>query len=169
MKKIILFTAIGLTLFSCKKSTSSTPQVVTTTMTATIDGVSDTFNIDTYAYSEFYVNSDSVHISDFSIQADDPAGDYFDLEAGAYKSDKFLVKTYHSGGDSTTYASGYLEPNGGGYFGDYNTANNPFIVTVTSATSSLIQGTFSGPLYTSEDSTQTAKIVTNGKFTLSRL
>jgi outer membrane murein-binding lipoprotein Lpp len=172
MKKFLLFTALIATVFaSCisnKAKVDPLKPAAADTISATIDGVNESFNsLDTTRYN----SPNSLYLSG----------------ANADNADKMILILGSTGSsiDTGTYVSTYpaakgleiLYGVGPGYTPDnlYYTydiidgASFDAIVKVTSVTSSNIKGTFSGTVVL-ESSVLTAspvtKAITNGKFNL---
>jgi hypothetical protein len=158
-KSLILIACIFIALASCKKNANVTPA---NTISATINGVNENFNINTFAQlgSNFKVNS-NLYI--------------FGNNGSAVGADQLIISlitnqtlapgSLTSGSNavglvSITYQDGAFSINNPAYITDLS--GNQTTVIITSLTNNSVQGTFSGVLTTGN----TTKTVTNGKFNL---
>jgi hypothetical protein len=162
MKKIIFFSVITLLLItSCKKSSQMNP-VASNVITATIDGTNCIFNI----ALETQTNNDTSGTVFIAYEVDS-SFDFLNFKITS--KNKIALKTYGESADSTAeivmaYRAGNTATN---YFNAYNT-QDPFTITVTAVSGTLIQGTFAGNLYANGISTTAPKVITNGTFSISR-
>jgi hypothetical protein len=162
MKKIILFILVSIVFVSCKKGNSATPN---NTITATIDGINYTFNkgiIDTSVANGYPL---------IVVGATDADSNAVLLEIETL-SGVFTTTTYGLPNDTSNIA-GFLVSNPiSAYTNNEDKPRPPFTVTVTSLKSTeagiSIQGTFQGNIYLNGDTTQTPKVVTNGKFNFTK-
>jgi hypothetical protein len=163
MKKPLLIAICILTLFvSCKKSSSEAP---TDTISANIDGVSESFNTAAYAHlsTGVQLNSNLVITGGY-----DGAGGS-DIMSFTITSDHTITKgtyvnTSSSNGSyvSIAYTKGPLSLANPTIYASVVDGTPPSSITITSISSTNIQGTFSGQLVLSGGSA--AKSVTGGKF-----
>jgi hypothetical protein len=163
MKKIILFAAIPIMLFSCKKSKSD--NLPENTITATINDTDYIFN---NSFTSETLN-DGLEVA-YVAQAVDSALPVttFDFAAVTLNGKAIAPGVYAETGDNTKEASAELHVPG---LVDYKTAGtkaDPFTVIITSVNGNSIQGTFHGNIYKNGDSLQAKKIITNGKFNMDR-
>ena len=164
-KYLFCSVCIILTLTSCSKKGSS-PVVNSNTISATIDGVDESFNTIAVAknisvsqgYSLFFAgtNGTSSTADAFSITVDGLQP----ITTGTFDL---------SGGASGNYFPGmaYTQPGSIIYEQDLSGAN-PTIVTITTLTATNVQGSFSGKLVLySGSGVPATKTITNGKFNVS--
>jgi hypothetical protein len=162
MKKIILVAIVWLMLItSCKKSNTAAP-VATNIITATIDGTNYIFN----SNLETQIINDTTGTVFIAYEVDS-SSDFLNFKITS--KNKIALKTYGESADSTAeifmaYRAGNTATN---YFNAYNTPD-PFTITVTSVSGTLIKGTFAGNLYVNGIFTGTPKVITNGTFSISR-
>jgi len=167
MKKIILFGVLAIVLASCKKSSSGTP---VNSITATINDTNYTFNnrvVDTTVLSD---STPDVILSaaDFNLNT-------FTLSFAAKNKPLIAGTIYGSYGDSVHLLDAEFYPF---YSPSYNykalpypmvSSNAQLTVTLTSISSTNIQGTFKGTIFLNGDTTSTnRKTVTNGKFNFTK-
>jgi len=157
MKKIILLAVLGLSLAACKKSTPNTDSYVK----ATIDGVN-------YNFNKIMYNS---LIKDTTLAGDD--GQLLQVSAavdsGENSTDIEFYLIDSTGIKDQSYSSinnhnVFFTPKGSPLPYDFGSVDHPVIFTVTSITSSVIQGTFGGNVYYGGDKNAAVKVITNGKF-----
>jgi hypothetical protein len=162
MKKILLFTiCVTLAFSSCKKSSSDIPA---NTISATIDGVDESFNSNPIAELGTAIRLNS----NLLISGSNGSGTGSDSMAITIESNNTIVKGNYinTGSDfiSVLYNKGpFSLSNPNTYSTDIN-GTYPTTVTITSMSSTNIQGTFSGKLLFKDGTT--VKNVTNGKFNL---
>jgi hypothetical protein len=164
MKKPLLITICILLAFSsCKKSSD----VPANTISATIDGVDESFNTNQSARlgSSIDLNSNLL-ISGSSASGTGADGIGITIESNStiVKGSYNNAGTNNSGFTSILYSKGpslLIDPNI--YTTDVN-GNYPTTITITSMSNTNIQGTFSGQLLFKDG--KTVKSVTNGKFNL---
>jgi hypothetical protein len=162
MKKIILFAVLGILLASCSKSSTGLPA---NTITATINDTNYIFNtniIDTSVYSNGTLLLE-LSATDLNLNK----------AVLAIESTTTLTATAYGGlsGDTTNEAVfGILLPNTTQYSSGFPpSASNPITITVSSLTSTSIQGTFKGTIFFNGDTTSTSKkTVTNGTFSFTK-
>ncbi|HTB52441.1 MAG TPA: hypothetical protein VK718_06690 [Ferruginibacter sp.] len=166
MKKILPFAVLGLlALASCKKTSS--PAITTTnTITATVDGVPDTFIFTTG--SETFLDSTGEDLW-YSYEAFAYDSNHNQLRVVVEELNKAISnKIYGTQGDSTTNATI-------AFYTDYDywgsrTKLNPATITITSNGGGNVQGTFQGTVYEGNDTTSAnKKVITNGKFNITAL
>ena len=164
MIKKVLLPAFFFLLISCKKQSNELPL---NTITATVDGVSVNFNTDAAAHR------DSAAAGIINIMGETAAAApkvylliYVEannintqVTSGSYTS---IGYTSHSGVASLLYANIISDSqNGQDYATDINSNNNTS-VTISSISSTSVQGTFSGKLTLYGDTT--TRTITNGRF-----
>jgi hypothetical protein len=166
MKKIIFFVVLIIVLASCKKSSSGSP---VNTITATINDTPYIFNqdiLDTTFYGSDSILQIELTAKDFNLNT-------FAIYFGAKNKPFSAGTTYGSFGDSVHIMLGGFE--------SFNTSSGVYealpyphnsstslTVTLTSITTTNIQGTFKGNIYLGGDTTQTPKTVTNGTFNFTK-
>ena len=160
MKKLLLFSTCALLAFaSCKKDSSKS--TTSTSITATIGG--SNMNFSTAAVAQV-INADGIYSA--QILGSLGSGATAQGMSLSIESDKPIVKGTYSVNDTSSFT-------------DITYVQNPSIstpvsfsceetgtVTITSISSTNIQGTFSGVLVSNQDET-TTKSLTNGKFNVS--
>jgi hypothetical protein len=159
MKKILSISVLAIALFSCKKSGSGSP---VNSITATIADTVYTFNqniLDTTLFQSGTLES-AVIASDQNL-----------VEAAVIfgtKSDRITTTTYGHFGDSINLAEFQIMfPNGRTYSSTSisESPSSPFLIDLTSFTTTHSQGTFTGTVYLNGDTTSTdKKVITNGSF-----
>jgi hypothetical protein len=162
MKKILLFTiCIALAFSSCKKSSSDVPA---NTISATIDGVDESFNTNPIAELGTAIRLNS----NLLISGGNGSGTGSDSMAITIESNNTIVKgSYTNAGSdfiSVLYNNGPFSLANPTYYTTDVTGVYPTTVVITSMSSTNIQGTFSGKLLFNKGTT--VKTVTNGKFNL---
>jgi hypothetical protein len=165
MKKYLLFAiCLILALSSCKKGSN----IPANTISATVDGVNESFNTGPVA-----LLGSSVQLnSSLSISGSNGSGTNSDRIAITIESNSTITKgTYTNGGTNNSGLTSIVYnkapfslTNPNIYTTDVN-GNYPTTVTITSISSTSIQGTFSGTLLFSNGTT--TKTITDGKFNLS--
>jgi hypothetical protein len=159
MKRIIVIVMLGLMLASCKKN-SGLPSLQGI-ITATVDGTNYMINKQ-MGIARSKLPNDSTEY--FILYGEDQSLNY--MEVYVYSIHNLVARAYKQSQDSTEIVKiAFQQPNGDLYATTY-TAANPSSITITSIDSTTIQGTFSGTLYDSGDSTRASKTVTNGTFIL---
>ena len=166
MKKTLLF-AICIFLFfaSCKKKSSDTAP--SNSITATIDGVSESFNTNITVH--FGAGIQGIQSgSGLIIEGTNGNADGADDLSITINSSSTVVKgNYTNSGNSGGFPSIFYRKGAFSvsdpvfYITDVN-AVNPSAVTITSISNTNIQGTFSGKLIFTDG--KTIKTVTDGKF-----
>jgi hypothetical protein len=167
MKKLIFFGVLVIVFASCKKSSSGTP---VNSITATINDTNYTFNnhvVDTTILSD---SSPAVILSaaDYNLNT-------FTISFGAKNKPLIAGTTYGSYGDSIKVLDAGFFPF---YSPSYNyiappypkvSSNAQLTVTLTSISSTNIQGTFKGTIFLNGDTASTnRKTVTNGRFNFTK-
>ena len=136
-------------------------------ISAEIDGVRMTFNVNATAVRTSLSGSEIVQIIGFHGEqgaseqiAVGLTGALTTIKAGVYTED--AVDPGHSGGVT------YFIPNAFYPYGPSLTSSNPCSITVTSISATSIQGTFKGNVYLYDGAgpTTTRKVITNGQFNL---
>jgi hypothetical protein len=162
MKKALIFiTCVLLGFTSCQKSENIVP---TNTITATIDGVNESFNIKPTAYltNSLKVNAD---LAIFGTNSTVTNADYVSITLTLNQT--VTPGTYMSGnstaGVQILYNQGSTNPLNLDYYDTPLTGSQSTIV-ITALSNTAVQGTFSGILTNASDGT--TKTVTNGKFSL---
>lgn len=173
MKRLLLLSfCIVFVAASCGKkavvpNVSITKNTVADTISATVDGVNETFNsLDTVRF----FSTKSMYISGTNAASSDKI--IFILPALSGNG----VGTYDSSASSNNaiqmlygLGPGYTADN---YYYNYHVSNGPSFdcsVTITTFTNTTIKGTFSGTLIQESSATTghgPTKTITNGKFTL---
>lgn len=157
MKKAILFVLLGVTIFSCKKKSSSSPAIPFNTIIATIGDTVYTFNRNIYDTATMVVGDSAI-----LIEASDSSAD---LAAVVLRSDSAITTRTYNADTSFDHAGVFdIELSSSNYENSIPQSNNPLTVIVTAITDTSIQGTFSGNIYLDGDTTKALKVVTNGKF-----
>jgi hypothetical protein len=165
MKKLLLFTiCVTLAFSSCKKSSSDIPA---NTISATVDGVDESFNTSPIAELGTAISLNS----NLLISGSNGSGTSSDSMGITIESNNTIVKGSYT--NASTNNSSYVSvlynkapfslSNPNIYSTDIN-GTYPTTVTITSMSSTNIQGTFSGKLLFKDGTT--VKNVTNGKFNL---
>jgi hypothetical protein len=164
MKKTLIFiSCILLGVASCKKDSADPPSH---TITATINGVEENFNTGAYAQLTTGVATNS----NLAIFGTNGSGTSADVMSLTLMGDQTLYTATYSSGNSGVASASILYSNGvatsGVLSNGYATpaSGNPSTITITSLTSTSVQGTFSGVLVLLDGST--TKAVTNGQFSL---
>jgi hypothetical protein len=156
MKKLFAIAVLGsVMLVSCKKS-SSGGGLGEGNVQATINDTTTTFNIaggtSTNGGKEIDItsaNGTGSTATQFEIDIQDTSA-------------AITTGTYHD--KSLNNTGFFLTLPSGDYYDNAELVTNPITITVTSISSTQIQGTFQGDIYLNEDSASTKKIITNGKF-----
>lgn len=179
MKQLFFILCVSVLLFSCKKEYSyeggptSNP---TYYLTATVDGVPLTFNVDneaTYTISSSGFNAleligfastdvnDNTNIT-LDINYDDPANP---PGVGTYSEQDdhiFVTGLYDFNSADSVYTAGEAS----------FISVRPLTITITSITNNIVEGTFSGAFYATDANTNLILnpvsyiLITNGKFRL---
>ncbi|HMG81475.1 MAG TPA: hypothetical protein VK559_00435 [Ferruginibacter sp.] len=169
MKKIILFAIAVIVFASCEKTSDSNGNtngtVARGSIVATVDGVTTTYN---------GTVSGVIQDSGTDIELQGATGTYPNLGAGIIldiTGPSLSARTYTDTIASLPYfisdaGIGYIDALGNSYF-DAPSSAGFSTITVTSLTSTQIQGTFQGIVFVGADTSQAKKTVTNGKFNLS--
>lgn len=163
IKICVVLGLFSMAFYSCSKKKDVTPSSVN--ITATIDGVQETFNtastIDLEG-SPGIVNTPGTKYSSFVLTAKSSTGERMEvmLTAETIKADTTYTL---NDGDNTT-AIELLTSANAGYLVD---SRKGFTITVSQYNSAIIQGTFSGNVYLFGDNGYVVdqKTVTNGAFT----
>jgi hypothetical protein len=165
MKKIILFSVLGLLLVSCKKNVTG-DIVAVNTVTATVDDSDYVFNQNLYDDSGFDPGAEYFSVT----EQGDSIISGIELDVTAMDSIKITPGTYGLNGDLTRMGDIdlYDKNTATDYYNIDNSATRPFTITVTSITPTSIEGTFKGVAYANRDTTLAQKTITNGKFNISR-
>ncbi len=162
MKRVLVFVScILLFCTSCKKDSNVAPP---NTISATIDGVDESFDTNTFAGIG---NGASTLSSNLLIYGSNGSATNADLIKITLNLNQTIVKgSYTSGSDAVGFVSILYQHGPYSIVNpyDYTTdpAGNQTTVVITSITDTNIQGTFSGKLV----SGSAIKTVTNGKFNL---
>lgn len=176
MKQLVFILCISVLLFSCKKEYSyeggptSNP---TYYLTATVDGVPLTFNVDneaTYTISSGFnaleligfANADPNDNTNITLDIHyaDPANP---PGVGTYTgqtNDYFVTGVYDYNDADSVYTAGIN-----------NISVSPLTITITSIKNNIVEGTFSGAFYPTDINTGIINpnrfiLITNGKFRL---
>jgi hypothetical protein len=165
MKKLLLFTiCVTLTFSSCKKSSSDIPA---NTISATVDGVDESFNTNPIAELGTAISLNSNLI----ISGSNGSGTGSDSMGITIESNNTIIKGSYTNASannssyvSVLYNKGPFSPSNPTVYSTDVNGDYPTTVTITSMSSTNIQGTFSGKLLLSDGTT--IKNVTNGKFNL---
>jgi hypothetical protein len=166
MKKTLLFIISAIVLFSCKKnSTTYNIGIPENTITLTTNGTVYTYNKE----EDFTEDGDSSYFNIYSYVSANNFSTSSYMEVEIASSGKFNIvlkpKKYCYYLDTTTAAGFEFYLAGVGDFSSGYNKVNPFIITLTSYTPTVMQGTFSGPIYIGGDTTTTPLTIT-GKFNL---
>jgi hypothetical protein len=159
MKKIIFPVVCSLLIFfSCSKSASSASGG---SITATVNGSNQTFNTSALAISEAASGAYSLAITGFEGAANNSN----QVTIGIAGSSPITTGTYTTFGSAADEVSMVYSLPGNI---EYAAISNAPQVTITSISTTNVQGTFSGilTLYSGTSST-TTESVTNGKFNVS--
>jgi hypothetical protein len=159
MRKLILLLPIcaSLILFSCKKSSPS-PNA-TGTLTVTIGGKAQTFNVGAVAHLDNTSGFNSLGI--IGVQSATNANS---MIITVTSSAPITAKTYTDAGSEAQLS--YTTASGAGYQED-GTGGTSATVTIKSISSTNVQGTFSGNLMLITGSGPATEALTNGAFNLS--
>ncbi|HTB53192.1 MAG TPA: hypothetical protein VK718_10510 [Ferruginibacter sp.] len=160
MKKLILFAALGLLLFTSCKKTSSGDITTANTFSATIteeNGHAFPAFANQNAYSDLYLDGTSPLDYYIYSYAYDSTGGWMEVNMDSYYKG-FTPRTYGTAGDSTSDVELYYDS---ANVKEYYTSTGIVKVTTVGTT---MQGTFSGTLYYNPSD---SVIVTNGKFNIS--
>jgi hypothetical protein len=154
MKKLFVIAVLGsVLLVSCKKSKSG--GLGQGNVQATIDGTTTTFNIAAGISTNGGKDIDIVSSNGTTAGSTG-------LEIDISDNNAIVTGTYH---DKSLNNTGlFLSLPSGDFYANAELVNTPIAITVTSISSTQIQGTFQGDIYLNEDSTSTKKTITNGKF-----
>jgi hypothetical protein len=174
MKKIFLFTILGMMLVACKKSKTSSqvnPDTLpVNTIVATINGAVRTFNINVFDTAETQTGSFTEYTR--LVRAyENGNGDSTFLGLDIESHSMITTKTYT---DTSIISQDNLQAflaNAQTGFENGRIKSSPFTINVTSITPTSIQGTFNGPLYFRDENdnlTQTKVMVTNGLFNINK-
>ena len=161
---LVFFAAVSFT--SCKKSSASVSGSVY--LNAKFDGSAKSFNSTVKAFKSNLGNgtysllitgvtaTDQLALSLWSDKDDFTAGKTFSLDAlgGTTYNTLAYVAPLGSSDPTSQWVSIY----------DYATVQESFQCTITEATSAYIKGTFSGVIYKNDNSSVSAKTVTEGQF-----
>ena len=162
-KPLLIAICILLAFTSCKKSSD----VPANTISATVDGVDESFNTNTNAQLGTAIALNSV----LNIAGSSASGTGADIIGMTIESNGTIVKGSYSNSavNNSTFTS-MLYTKGPFLLSDPNiyssgvNGNYPTTITITSMINTNIQGTFSGKLLFKDGTT--VKSVTNGKFNL---
>lgn len=160
MKKTLLIAVcILVSLASCKKS-SVAPK---NTITATIDGVTETFNVNAFAQLGTSIDLNShllVNGSNSSATGSD--GMTIDINANTTIAKGTYINNGAAGFMAITYSKGPLSLSSPNIYATDLNSVYPSNITITSVSNTNVQGTFSGQLLFTDG--KTVKTVTEGKF-----
>jgi hypothetical protein len=163
MKIIIAIALLVLIMTSCKKndtSSTSPSSLPLNTITATIEGTNYTFN--TLIDDTTYNNWDSLGIQIIFMSAFDKSLNTINLSIQGYGDNPVTTQTYTQSG---FYEPLYLVINKEFYGMTKRTIEpHPVSFTITSISSTTIEGKFSGDIYLNYDTTKTPLLITNGAF-----
>ncbi|HTD99441.1 MAG TPA: hypothetical protein VK668_09135 [Mucilaginibacter sp.] len=159
-KSILLFLPLFalLVLFSCKKSSKSSINTVGT-ITATIDGNQQTFNVG--ATAQLQNNGGSNSLSIIGVQG---SGNSNSLIMLVTNNGPITTGTY-TGADSKANLS-YTTTNSLIYQNDDSDVNSNATIVISSITSTNVQGTFSGKLVLITGNGAATATITSGTFNL---
>jgi hypothetical protein len=157
--KLLLPFCVLLVLFSCKKQSSS-PTSATGTITATVDGTSQTFNVGATGHLD-----SSTGINDLSmIGLSGTAAGANSMIILVTSTGPIVAGTYAGSGSqgdlSYTMGSGLV------YQYDDSAIISNATVIITSISSTTVKGTFSGSLVLVSGNGAATKTLTNGTFNL---
>jgi len=164
MRKIFIVPLVLLlAITSCKKDNTTTS--VTATITADIDGVTTTFNTDAIAIKTNLSGTYAIAIAGYqgtaltSSQISIGIGGTDAVTTGAYDDVPSAAP------DEVSLV--YTQQPGSGVYGAIGSGSDTAKVTITSISSTQIQGTFSGGVVLTSGSTSpSSHIITNGRFTV---
>jgi hypothetical protein len=141
-KTLILISCVFLGSTSCKKNSDIVP---TNTITATIDGVDESFNTGTYAQLTTGVATNS-NLSVYGTSGGTNP-DVISLTLGANQT--LTTTSYSSAAVSGSIVYDYESATSGLFANSYATpiSGSPSTITITSLTGTSVQGTFSGVLH----------------------
>jgi hypothetical protein len=165
MKKIILFAVLAIVFASCKKSGSGSPL---NTITATINDTVYTFNnniLDTTIYESadselgIELRAQDVNLNTIIfVIANANAAPLKPITYGSSGDTSHLSEMLFTTTKQTLWGTGFPP-----------SVENPFVVNVTTLTSTTIQGTFKGTLFFQGDTASAdKKTVTNGTFSFTK-
>ena len=167
MKKLLLLSICTLFIFtSCKKNTSPTPE---SSISASIDGVKETFNINATANRNYIEGTGNVLIIG-GKETSESGSDIINIEVNstaAITKGSYSIKTgVPEGFDPAIYVS-YVQ----GLIFFYHAVNpaSSNLITITDISSTNVQGTFNVALSGSLPSTAPViinKVITNGEFNI---
>jgi hypothetical protein len=162
MKKALLFIGfISVGITSCKKDIAGAP---VNTITATVNGVEESFN--TAAYAE--LTTGAAKNSNLAVYGTNGSGTAAEVMSITLVDNETLFASSYTSGSSSVSSAAILYAAGVSATGVLNNSyittdsSSPSTITITSLTGATVQGTFSGVLV---DGGAT-KTVTNGQFNL---
>jgi hypothetical protein len=163
MKKLFAIAILGsVMLVSCKKS-SSGGGLAQGTVNATIDGKASSFSAVVVALSSDSGKTIQITAADgtsnpntFVITVNSDKA----IVTGTYTDSTLIQNDF---GETTPAQFSYLTSTGTEY-DNAEVIGSPFVVKITSVSSTQIQGTFQGSVYLNQDPTQTKKVITGGAF-----
>ena len=179
---IIMLCIISLTITSCKKGSSSSPNNDTSvnknnnpndtlafnTIQATINDTLYTFNVGTKDTSFIKVGSTVREVSGWDSDIDNSNSIAIDfVTPGKTKAD---TATYTEASTTKEIEIFFATQGATIYYQDAFSKSNPNIVkgVITAVSDTSIQGTFTGDIYFNGDKTLDKKSVTNGRFSFTK-
>jgi len=161
MKTLKLFLPLFalLILFSCKKN-SSTPTTATATITATVDGTSQTYNVGAAGHLTSGTGTNDLAIVGLSSAGTGGNSLIIDINT----SSPIVAGTYL--GSTSQVDFSYTTSGGAIYQVDNSNSASNATVVITSITSTTVKGTFSGKLVLIYGSGPATSTFTNGAFNL---
>ena len=161
IKSLFLLTlAFGvITLNSCKKDKDSTPSA---TISASVDGTATNFNTGAIAIQG---SVNGATITNIEGTAANKTAISITI-SGTPVAGKTYSNTSSNDDDKPLIA--YIVTDDEQYLNDDDSQSNPASLTITSVTSTTVEGTFKGDLVDIQGSNGTAKkkVITNGKFNI---
>lgn len=160
MRKIIALSSLVLLLMSCKKN-SDDSSVAANSIQANIGGTTYNFNVSAKATK---MDGTGYHfISIAGADANSASANVIGIIANS--NVPVTTGTYNEN-DAVNYGSLSFSVNisTGNTYIDAGSTTNPVIVTITSLTSTNIQGTFKGDIYLGGSTSAAKKVVADGKF-----
>ena len=168
MKKLLLFSAcIMLAFASCKKNDPTKSTTAVGTISATIGGVNETFTTSVIAES---ADTPAYNIAISGFRGTDVNREGIQIGISSYKpitTGTYTISSALSNDVVYTPFVGYYKNtsvSSVATFGTDFSAVNITTITITSLSSTNVQGTFSGVLINEDGTSTDTQTITNGKF-----